>query len=169
MTQQNNSDPVGDSHPLETEAAEHSSPPPRGRHAQPAANQRWRRTRTGISALGVTLLLVACALSVLVPLLNGVGKDWVRCDVVSASPGYSSVSYWRPSSSVPTVRVTTKNCRTITVTRGVTSENMQRIADSFESGTPYEFKMGWLSQQAAHGLTFFTSTAVSFRPYLPAE
>ncbi|GAA3590306.1 hypothetical protein GCM10022198_12760 [Klugiella xanthotipulae] len=68
-----------------------------------------------------------------------------------------------------TVTVETRDCREISISWGVTRENMQRIADSFEPGATYEFKMKWVSIQAARGFPFVEPSAEKFRMYDSAE
>jgi hypothetical protein len=79
------------------------------------------------------------------PILNSVGVESLRCEVVAAEPKTSSGGS-RGSASTAGVLVETSNCGKIVVSKGVTFDSQEEIAASFQTGSEYEFDLGWFSR-----------------------
>ena len=91
----------------------------------------------------VFLLTVVVAVGVLFsPVWNTIAVESVRCVVVSAEPKTASGGS-RGSVSTPAVLILTSNCGPLGISRGVTSDEQQELASSFQVGAEYEFDIGW--------------------------
>jgi hypothetical protein len=119
---------------------------PSARHrADPPWMPVLARART--LALFATLLATfGIVLTVLFsPLLDRIDVQRFRCEVVSAEPRTSSGGS-RGSASTASVLIKTSNCGHIVVSRGVSFDNRQEVASSFEPGSEYDFEIGWYSR-----------------------
>ncbi|MFK0040038.1 hypothetical protein ACIQTW_09375 [Paenarthrobacter sp. NPDC090517] len=105
---------------------------------------RNRRSKRFWKLTGV-FILIAGLFVLLIPTWDSIAVESLRCEVVSASPNTNSGGS-RGSASSAGVLVETSNCGTISVSNGVSFENQQEIASSFEVGKDYEFDIGWFSR-----------------------
>ena len=67
-----------------------------------------------------------------------------------------------PASSA-SVLIETSNCGALVVNRGVTFDNQQGVATSFEQGSEYEFDMGWYSRVVTKRIFNDLPTAAGYR------
>ena len=94
----------------------------------------------------VFLLTVVVGVGVLFsPVWNMIDVEAVRCVVVSAEPRTASGGS-RGSVSTPAVVILTENCGPLGISRGVTSDEQEELASSFQVGAEYEFDIGWYSR-----------------------
>ena len=113
--------------------------PTTGNPARPKAT----KPRTFWLSFGVFLVTVVVAVGVLFsPLWNTIAVEPVRCVVVSAEPRTASGGL-RGSVSTPAVVILTENCGPLGISRGVTSDEQEELASSFQVGAEYEFDIGW--------------------------
>ena len=96
------------------------------------------------------------------PLLDRIQVEASRCEVVSAEPSTSSGGS-RGSASTASVLIETSNCGALAVSRGVTFDNQQEVAASFEQGSEYEFDMGWYSRVVMKRILNGVPTAADYR------
>jgi hypothetical protein len=96
------------------------------------------------------------------PLLDRIQVEASRCEVVSAEPRTSSGGS-RGSASTASVLIETSNCGALVVNRGVTFDNQQEVASSFERGSEYEFDMGWYSRVVTKRIFNGIPTAAEYR------
>lgn len=104
---------------------------------KPKLNWYWRLA--GLVFFGFTIFYV------LMPALDSVGIESIRCEISSAKSDTSSGGT-RGSISTPGVLVETTNCGSIYVSSGVTFDNQDEVAASFKAGSEYEFDPGWFSR-----------------------
>lgn len=115
--------------------------PTTGNPVRPKATKRIVRSLSWVAFL---LMVVVLGLVVLSPVLNTIAVEPVRCVVVSAEPKTASGGL---KGSVSTaVVILTENCGPLAISRGVTSDEQQELASSFEVGAEYEFDIGWYSR-----------------------
>jgi len=113
--------------------------PTTGNPSRPKAT----KPRTFWLSFGVFLVTVVVAVGVLFsPLWNTIAVEPVRCVVVSAEPRTASGGL-RGSVSTPAVVILTENCGPLGISRGVTSDEQEELASSFQVGAEYEFDIGW--------------------------
>lgn len=103
------------------------------------SRMKWYWKLVGFLFFGYGILYM------LIPVLNSFGIESIRCEVSSASPDTSSGGS-RGSASTAGVLVETTNCGKIHVSEGVTFDNREKVAASFESGRQYDFDLGWFSR-----------------------
>ncbi|TFC45992.1 MULTISPECIES: hypothetical protein [Cryobacterium] len=113
--------------------------PTTGSPAKPKATKRIVRSLSW----AVFLFTVVVAVGVLFsPVWNTFDVESVRCVVVSAEPRTASGGL-RGSVSTPAVVILTANCGPLGISRGVTSDEQEELASSFQVGAEYEFDIGW--------------------------
>ena len=104
-----------------------------------------RRRLPKIVLYPTTLLVLGIPLTFLFsPLLDRIDVQTFRCEVVSAEPRTSSGGS-RGSASTASLLIET-SCGPIVVDKGVSSDNQEEVASSFEPGTEYDFDIGWFSR-----------------------
>jgi hypothetical protein len=138
----------------DTPSARHRSKPPWS-----SALRRARKFALYSTALAMACVLLAIAFS---PLLDRMDVQTVRCEVVSAEPRTSSGGS-RGSASTASVLIETSSCGPIVVDRGVSFDNRQEVASSFEPGSEYDFDIGWFSRVVSKGLLRGLPTADEYR------
>ena len=120
-----------------------------------------RKERRGKRIWGIVavLLVVAFPLGIVLAVLESSNEQWVRCDVTHAE----SVEGTRFNASPWIVAIETTDCGRMTYTQGVSEENVDEIAQSFDPGA-YEFKLGLTSRLAANGwIPFLRPSAKEYR------
>lgn len=134
--------------------------------ARRRADPPWVRvlTRARTFALFATLLTMTGFVATIAfsPLLDRIDVQTVRCEVVSAEPGTSSGGS-RGSASTASVLIETSGCGPIVVSRGVTFDNRQEVASSFEPGSEYDFGFGWYSRVVSRDILRAIPTADEYR------
>lgn len=137
----------------------------------PSARRREDRQGPlrGLTALRKIALIFAAVVTVctvggvlLSPLWDRIQVEASRCEVVSAEPRTSSGGS-RGSASTASVLIETSNCGSLVVNRGVTFDNQQEVASSFEPGSEYEFDMGWYSRVVMKRILNDLPTAAEYR------
>lgn len=125
--------------------------------------------KRGLTALRKAALIFAAIVTVCTvggvlssPLLDRIQVEAIRCEVVSAEPRTSSGGS-RGSASTASVLIETSNCGPLVVNRGVTFDNQQEVASSFEQGSEYEFDMGWYSRVVTKRILNGLPTAAEYR------
>jgi hypothetical protein len=113
--------------------------PTTGNPVRPKATKRLVRSLSWVAFL---LSVVVVAGVLLSPVLNTIAVEPVRCEVVSAEPKTASGGL-RGSVSTPAVVILTANCGPLGISRGVTSDEQEELASSFQVGAEYEFDIGW--------------------------
>jgi hypothetical protein len=113
--------------------------PTTGSPVRPKVTKRIVRSLSWV----VFLLTVVVGVGVLFsPVWNTIDVEPVRCEVVSAEPRTASGGL-RGSVSTPAVVILTENCGPLGISRGVTSDEQEELASSFQVGAEYEFDIGW--------------------------
>lgn len=122
------------------------------------------RRRVGSIAVVFAAVVLVCTVGGVLfsPLLDRIQVETSRCEVVSAEPRTSSGGS-RGSASTASVLIETSDCGPLVVSRGVTFENQQEVASSFEQGSEYEFDMGWYSRVVTKRLLNGIPTADKYR------
>ena len=99
-------------------------------------------------------------ISVAALVLGGTREEWVRCEVVAAEGRQGGMN----SPSAFLVRIETADCGTMAYRDGVTRDNHDAVAATFEPGH-YEMRMGILSRWAARG--WVPGLSASFEEFRP--
>lgn len=134
----------------------------RRREGQPGA-VRGRTALRKVALMFAAVVMVCAVGGVLFsPLLDRIQVEASRCEVVSAEPRTSSGGS-RGSASSASVLIETSNCGALVVNRGVTFDNQQEVASSFEQGSEYEFEMGWYSRVVTKRILNGIPTAAGYR------
>lgn len=100
---------------------------------------KWYWNVLGLSMMAYVVLIM------LSPVIDSITLETVRCEVISAQKDKSSGGS-RGSATTAGVLIETSNCGPIYWSKGVTFDNREEIAASFEAGREYEFDMGWYSR-----------------------
>ncbi|MGO1511256.1 MAG: hypothetical protein ACTHXO_11295 [Actinomycetaceae bacterium] len=103
-------------------------------------------------------ICVCVLLMVAAGVLGGMDEEWVPCEVVGAK-GRQGDQY---SASAFVVEIATVDCGTMIYSDGVSRDNHDDVAASFEPGH-YEMRMGILSRLAARG--WVPGLAASFEEF----
>lgn len=112
-----------------------------------------------IWAIVAVLLGIGFPLVMIFAVLDSTSQQWVRCEVTSAE----KVQGNRFNAAPWIVAIETTDCGRITYTDGVTQENVEEIATSFEPAA-YEFKLGLTSRWAVDGwIPFIRPKAHDYR------
>ena len=106
---------------------------------RPKATKRIVRSLSWVAFLLTVVVAVGVLLS---PVWNTIAVESVRCVVVSAEPKTASGGL-RGSVSTPAVVILTADCGPLGISRGVTSDEQEELASSFQVGAEYEFDIGW--------------------------
>lgn len=133
-------------------------------HVEPddTSDTRPKRRRISLVIRGVVLVVLLVLVPVIfaLPWLDSLDRQWVQCHVVDASPSkgsWNSPSTWR-------VAVETQDCGEILYSNGVTTENVEDIADQFAAGA-YDFQLGWISKLSTQGyIPGMHPSAAEYRP-----
>lgn len=125
-----------------------------GAHARSETSGPSRRRSVWIKVvLGLCVLVTVFAIAF--PKLDSLNQAWVQCQVTDAQPqrgdNYSTVPWY--------VKIQTSDCGVVAYESGTTQDNVEDIAASIEPGV-YEFKFGFISQQASQG-RFFDNAAIA--------
>jgi hypothetical protein len=98
-----------------------------------------------LSVVGLLLTLVFFFGVLLSPVLDSIDVQTVRCEVESAAPRTASGGS-RGSASTPEVRIETSDCGPLSIESGLTFDNSDELASTFEVGAEYDFEIGWFSR-----------------------
>lgn len=111
-----------------------------------------RRPVWSIVVLGLCVLMTVFGIAF--RKLDSLNQTWVQCQVTEAQPqrgdNYSTVPWY--------LKIQTSDCGVVAYETGIQQDNVEEISVSIEPGT-YEFKFGFISQQAAQG-RFFDNAAI---------
>ncbi|WP_156135149.1 hypothetical protein [Arthrobacter sp. L77] len=153
--------PVGETRPASVRARSGDAGSARHR-AKPRWTSALHRARTG-ARYATLLAMVGVVLTVLFsPLLDRLDVQTVRCEVGSAEPRTSSGGS-RGSASTASVLVET-DCGPVVVVGGVTFDNREQVASSFEPGADDDVEIGWYSRVVMKDLLRELPTADHYRP-----
>lgn len=117
---------------------------------------KWFWKWPGIALLAIT------ALYLMMPALDSIAVESLRCKIVSANAETSSGGT-RGSASTAGVLIETSNCGKIYISRGVTFDSQVAVASSFSVGSEYEFDLGWFSRVVTKDLRKGIPTAREYR------
>lgn len=114
------------------------------------------------SRIVVIVIVVVVAGFLLSPRLDSIAVETVRCEVTSAAPKTASGGS-RGSASSPAVLIQTSNCGPLEISEGVTFDERQEVASSFEVGAEYDFDIGWFSRVVMKDLLDEIQTVRDYR------
>ena len=114
------------------------------RAARPRWATAWHRVRNFAVLSAVLVVLAGFSTIASSSPLDRIDVQTFRCEIVSAEPRTSSGGS-RGSASTASLLIET-SCGPIVVDKGVSSDNQEEVASSFEPGSEYDFDIGWFSR-----------------------